>query len=145
MDAQDFWAVRLRDSNLFIGWFHPRPDKISEGETEPGYRFQWNVRGCGLATEGSKVLLDQAFNEWGYQKVCARTMAINPAWRRVMEKAGLRFEPEFHDEMDVAHGWIEESERRAAKYSITRAGYCAARRGTAEKLNFPAKKRRTEG
>lgn len=47
-------------------------------------------------------------------------MAIHLTSRRVMEKAGLTFECEFHYEADLLHGWIEEGERRAVKYSIMR-------------------------
>jgi RimJ/RimL family protein N-acetyltransferase len=117
-----FWAAHLRESSSFIGWFHLRPDKISAAEMELGYRLQRIVWGRGLATEGSKALLSKAFNEWGYEKVCARTLADNVASRRVMEKAGLCFECDFHYDTEVLPGWSEQ-ERRAVKYSITRAKY----------------------
>ena len=119
---QGFWAAHLRESGSFIGWFHLRPDIKSSREMELGYRLQRNVWGRGLATEGSKALLGKAFNEWGYEKVCARTLAENLASRRVMEKAGLCFECDFHYDADMLHGWVEQ-ERRAVKYSITRAEY----------------------
>jgi RimJ/RimL family protein N-acetyltransferase len=130
---QGFWAAHLRETDLFIGWFHLRPNIKSAAEMELGYRLQQSVWGCGLATEGSRALLDKAFREWGYQKVCAHTMAVNLASRRVMEKAGLGFESEFHYEADMVHGWVEQDERRAVKYSITRADYLqrANGRGTA--------------
>jgi RimJ/RimL family protein N-acetyltransferase len=119
---QGFWAAHLRETGSFIGWFHLRPDKISANEMELGYRLERNVWGRGLATEGSKALLEKAFNNWGYEKVCARTLADNMASRRVMEKAGLSFEFDFHYDADLLHGWVEQ-ERRAVKYSITRAEY----------------------
>ena len=118
---QGFWAAHLRESGTFIGWFHLRPDKISAAEMELGYRLQRNVWGRGLATEGSKALLARAFNEWGYEKVCARTLAENAASRRVMEKAGLCFECEFHYDIDEQECW-------AVKYSITRAEYLRSTR-----------------
>jgi len=116
-----FWAAHLRATDEFIGWFHLRPDKISPDEMELGYRLKRSVWGRGLATEGSRALIGKAFREWGYGKVSARTMATNLASRRVMEKAGLTFECEFHYDVDVLHGWIEEEERRAVKYSVTSA------------------------
>jgi RimJ/RimL family protein N-acetyltransferase len=119
---QGFWAAHLRESGWFIGWFHLRPDKISIDEMELGYRLQQSVWGRGLATEGSRTLLDRSFNQWGYGKVCARTLADNMASRRVMEKAGLCFECDFHYDADMLHGWVEQ-ERRAVKYSVTRAEY----------------------
>ncbi len=119
---QGFWAAHVRESGSFIGWFHLRPDKISATEMELGYRLQRAVWGRGLATEGSRALLDKTFNEWGYEKVCARTLAGNMASRRVMEKAGLRFECEFHYDAEMLRGWTEQ-ERSAVKYSVTRAEY----------------------
>jgi RimJ/RimL family protein N-acetyltransferase len=89
---------------------------------ELGYRLMRSVWGRGLATEGSQALIKKAFNEWGYGKVSARTMAIHLASRRVMEKAGLTLEGEFHYDVDVLHGWTKE-ERRAVKYSVTRAQF----------------------
>jgi RimJ/RimL family protein N-acetyltransferase len=119
---QGFWAAHLREAGAFIGWFHLRPDRISAGEMELGYRLQRSVWGRGLATEGSQALLNNAFNRWGYGKACARTLADNLASRRVMEKAGLCFECDFHYDADMLHGWVEQ-ERRAVKYSVTRAEY----------------------
>lgn len=124
---QGFWAAHLRDGSGFIGWFHLRPDRISAAEMELGYRLQRNVWGQGLATEGSKALLENAFREWGYEKVCARTMVDNLASRRVMEKSGLKFECDFHYEADLLHGWVAPDERRAVKYSVTRADYLSRR------------------
>jgi RimJ/RimL family protein N-acetyltransferase len=125
---QGFWAAHLRDGGSFIGWFHLRPDRISANEMELGYRLQRPVWGRGLATEGSRVLIDKAFIEWGCEKVCARTLADNLASQRVMEKAGLCFECDFHYNADLLHGWVEQ-ERRAVKYSITRADYMRSIKG----------------
>lgn len=119
---QGFWAAHLRESGSFIGWFHLRPDKFSTAEMELGYRLQRKAWGRGLATEGSKALLGKSFNDWGCEKVCARTLADNAASRRVMEKAGLCFECEFYYDADMLHGWVEQ-DCRAVKYSITRAKY----------------------
>ena len=125
---QGFWAAHFRESGSFIGWFHLRPDKFSAEEMELGYRLQRPAWGHGLATEGSKALLDKALNKWGYEKVCARTLADNRASRRVMEKAGLCFECDFHYDADMLHGWVEQ-ERRAVKYSITRGDYLLSVKG----------------
>jgi RimJ/RimL family protein N-acetyltransferase len=112
-----FWAAHLREEGEFIGWFHLRPDKISPEEMELGYRLKRGVWGRGLATEGSRSLVKKALGQWGYPKVCARTLAGNLASRRVMEKAGLAFEREFTYCVEVLPGW-SEAERRAVKYSV---------------------------
>lgn len=114
-----FWAAHLHSTDEFIGWFHLRPDKIEPNEMELGYRLKRSVWGRGLATEGSRWLLDHAFSDWGYDRVCARTLAVNMGSRRVMEKCGLRFEREFFWSAEVLPEWSEE-ERRGVKYSAQR-------------------------
>ena len=84
---------------------------------ELGYRLKRSVWGCGLATEGARALVQKAFDEWRYAKVCARTLAGHRASRRVMGKAGLSFECDFIYGTDVLPGWTED-ERRAVKYSV---------------------------
>src|SRR5262249_43870917 len=88
---QGFWAAHLPQTDEFIGWFHLRPDRIDAGEMELGYRLKRSVWGRGLATEGSRALVDRGFVEWGYHKICARTLVGNVASQRVMQKAGLHF------------------------------------------------------
>jgi len=117
-----FWAAHLRESGEFIGWFHLRPDKITPDEMELGYRLKRNSWGRGLATEGSRALIERAFCEWGYEKISARTLVGNLASQRVMKKAGLNFECEFVYSLEIIPGWTEE-ERRAVKYSVTRAQF----------------------
>ncbi|HKW29872.1 MAG TPA: GNAT family N-acetyltransferase [Verrucomicrobiae bacterium] len=115
-----FWAAHLRDDDKFIGWFDLRPDRIAPGEMELGYRLKRSVWGRGLATEGALALLKRALGEWGWAKVCARTLVGHLASRRVMERAGLTFGAGFNYEEDVLPVWTE-AERRAVKYS-TAAG-----------------------
>ena len=117
---QGFWPAHLRANDEFIGWFHLRPDKIQPEEMELGYRLKRSVWGRGLATEGSRALLDRAFAQWAFEKVCARTLKVNLASRRVMEKSGLLFEHEFLWGLDVLPGWSEE-DRRGVKYSARAA------------------------
>ncbi len=130
LPPQGFWAAHLRDTGDFIGWFHLRPGTVHPTEMELGYRLKRKAWGRGLATEGSQALLAKAFQEWGHDKVCAHTMADNLASRRVMEKAGLKYECEFYYETDLLHGWVEQNERRAVKYSITRADYFRPHKAT---------------
>ena len=113
-----FWAAHLRPNDEFIGWFHLRPDRISSDEMELGYRLKRSAWGRGLATEGARILVHKAFEEWRYAKVCARTLAGNLASCRVMEKAGLSFECDFIYGTETLPGWTED-ERRAVKYSVT--------------------------
>ena len=113
-----FWAVKLRQSESWIGWFHLRPEKQEPFEMELGYRLCRNVWGKGLATEGSREFLRYAFLEWGMPRVVAHTLTANTASRRVMEKCGMRWERDFI----CPEAWIPgttEQERRSVRYAIS--------------------------
>jgi RimJ/RimL family protein N-acetyltransferase len=120
-----FWAAHLRDTAVFIGWFHLRPDKFAPEEMELGYRLRRAAWGRGLATEGSDALLEKAFGEWGYAKVSARTLVDNLPSRRVMEKLGMTHESDFVYPLEMVPGY-SEFERRAVKYSITRERFAGS-------------------
>ena len=112
-----FWTAEDRKNRRPIGWFHLRPEKQEPFEMELGYRFQRDVWGRGLATEGSRELLRHAFAEWGVPRVVAHTLVVNLPSRRVMEKCGMRLEREFIGPAEWHHGWTEE-QRRAVRYRI---------------------------
>lgn len=125
-DAWGFWAAIERATGEFLGWFHLRPQAGRDPDDEPelGYRLVRSVWGQGLATEGSRALIDKAFEELGARRVYATTMAVNDGSRRVMEKAGLRFVRTFHaawpDRIDGdQHGDVE--------YALTREEWLAER------------------
>lgn len=119
-----FWAAHRRAGGEFIGWFHLRPDKITPEEMELGYRLARKAWGAGLATEGSRALIEKGFGEWDCDKISARTLVVNLASQRVMQKAGLVFEHAFRYGEDLLPGWTEV-ERSAVKFSLTRAAYRA--------------------
>jgi RimJ/RimL family protein N-acetyltransferase len=88
-----------------------RPDRDT-GEVELGYRLRAAAWGRGYATEGAVALLRTAFADLGLTSVFARTMAVNHASRRVLEKAGMRLAGTVHPSWaaDVAgaeHGDVE--------------------------------------
>jgi len=67
----------------------PKPDGVPD-EPELGYRLRKSAWGKGYGSEGSRALVGKAFTEMGARRVCAETMAVNTASRRVLDKAGLR-------------------------------------------------------
>jgi RimJ/RimL family protein N-acetyltransferase len=85
--VRGFWAAE--ESGRFVGWFHLRPAEDS-GECELGYRLRRDAWGRGLATEGSRALIELAG-----ERVIARTMKTNLRSRRVMEKLGMEVIREF--------------------------------------------------
>ncbi len=92
-----FWAVEVKTTGEFLGWFHLRPgDGHETTEPELGYRLRRSAWGQGYATEGGRALIDKAFAQLGVRRVLAETMTVHTASRRVMERCGLRLVREFH-------------------------------------------------
>ena len=124
-DRYGFWAAIERETGAFLGWFHLRPlPEDPDDEPELGYRLIQASWGHGLATEGSRALIDKAFTELGARRVHASTMAVNSGSRRVMEKAGMRFVRTFVMPWPVR---IEGDEAGDVEYAIDRAQWEADR------------------
>lgn len=105
------FAAHERASGRFIGWFGLQPT-AQDDVTDLGYRLHRSGWGRGYASEGSRGLIAKAFTELGIRRVEAQTMAVNTKSRRVMEKAGLRFERIYHEHFDdplpgTEHGEVE--------------------------------------
>ncbi len=94
-DSQGIWAAIDKTDGAFMGWFHLRPNRSEQSETELGYRLKREYWGQGYATEGSRALVTQGFNQLNVDVIVAITDPANGASRRVMEKAGLSFELEY--------------------------------------------------
>ena len=119
-----FWAAIERRSGEFLGWFHLRPGRgVTDDEPELGYRLRAAAWGRGLATEGSRALVDLAFARLGARRVTGSTMAVNQASRRVLEKVGMRVVRSFHAAWDDA---IPGGELGDVEYAITRQQWEAA-------------------
>ena len=99
-------------------------------EVELGYRLRRSAWGKGYATEGSRALIHKGFTELGVRRVVARTMAVNTASRRVMEKAGLMHVRTFYPERPDP---IEGSEQGEVEYALTEADW--GRREAGDGLN----------
>ena len=113
-----FFAADLKSTGAFVGWFHLRPKGPDDPDPELGYRLIRSVWGQGLAAEGSRALIDWAFERLGVERITAETMAVHRASRRVMEKAGLRYLRSFHADWPVR---IPGDEHGDVEYEITRA------------------------
>lgn len=85
-------AAHDRFTGAFIGWFALFDDGRVDGlgSAEIGYRLRREAWGKGYATEGVCALIAAAFDSLGFDRVCAQTMALNQASRRVLQKAGFR-------------------------------------------------------
>ena len=93
------FAAHEQASGRFIGWFGLQPT-AQDDVADLGYRLHRSFWGQGYATEGSGALIAKAFTELGIRRVEAQTMAVNTRSRRVLAKAGLRFERIYHEHFD---------------------------------------------
>jgi RimJ/RimL family protein N-acetyltransferase len=120
-----FWAAQERSTGRFLGWFHFRPaDPDQPRIVELGYRLHRSAWGRGLATEGSRALIDRGFANPDLDRVVAETMVVHGASRRVMEKLGMRLVRTFHADWPVR---IPGDEHGDVEYAIDRAEWQAGR------------------
>lgn len=122
------WAAETAGGGEFLGWFHLRPGERGSDDVsnvELGYRLRRAVWGQGLATEGSRALIDLGFTELGVRRVFAHTMTVNAASRRVMEKCGLSFVRTIPYRGDFP---IVGREQGEVEYAVTKPAW-EARRG----------------
>ena len=86
-----FWIAEER--GVFVGWFHLKPPREGEpaepGDLEIGYRLRRAAWGRGLATEGSRALVDYGLSVLRAPRMIAVALEANIASIRVMEKLGM--------------------------------------------------------
>lgn len=83
------FAAVLKENNKMIGTIG-----IKEKEPNVGvlsYVFNFNYWGKGYCSECVKLLLDNAFNEWGFKKMKADCREDNIASKKIFHKFGFKF------------------------------------------------------
>ena len=85
-------AAHERATGHFVGWFALFDDGMVDGirTAELGYRLRRAAWGQGYGSEGVQALVANALGSMGFGRIQARTMAVNLASRRVLEKSGFR-------------------------------------------------------
>ena len=112
------WPAIEKETGVFIGWFHFRPDARNPDEDiELGYRLMRAAWGKGYATEVSRALIHKGFEELGVKRVTARAMKANVNSWRVMEKVGMNFEMEYIEEQ------FPVDDKTAIRYELSREAY----------------------
>ncbi len=114
-----FFAAIEKANDRFIGWFHFRPYLPNPDEIELGYRLMRRAWGKGLATEGSRALIQKGFTEFGVDTIVADTLVGNVRSRWVMEALGMRPRAEFVLDADEFPDW-DADQRRGVEYVLTR-------------------------
>jgi RimJ/RimL family protein N-acetyltransferase len=94
------WAAELRGTGELIGFiglnlpeFEAPFTSQSTAAVEIGWRLAAEHWGKGLATEGARAALHDAFTELRLQEVVSFTTVNNQRSRRVMEKLGMTRNP----------------------------------------------------
>jgi RimJ/RimL family protein N-acetyltransferase len=78
----------------FIGLSIPAFDAHFMPAVEIGWRLAFDHWGKGLATEGARAALGFGFNDLGLEQVVSFTVPANLRSRRVMERLGMKHDPE---------------------------------------------------
>ena len=90
-----WWILHDRETGGFLGYGGIRRATFDElPEVELGYALVAPAWGRGLASELAADAVQVAFEDLGHDSVVAITTPANAASRRVMEKAGMRYDKE---------------------------------------------------
>lgn len=95
-----FFAAFEKSCHEFLGWFHLVPK--GTGRAELGYRLKREYWGQGLATEGSKALIEKGFKDLDLLEIFSEALIANSASIRVMEKCGMKFIKNYHHKNGAA-------------------------------------------
>jgi RimJ/RimL family protein N-acetyltransferase len=86
------WAVDAKETGSFIGQCGLYPIEGTGPEIEIAYHYTKASWGKGYGTEAAIAVLGHALGPLGLDRVIALVMEQNLGSRRVVEKAGMRFE-----------------------------------------------------
>jgi len=91
------WLAWSKEEGRAVGYVglsvpHFLPDVLPA--LEVGWRFDPDVWGKGLASEGGRAALNQAFGPLGLDRVCSAPQVDNEPSCRVCERLGMRLEGE---------------------------------------------------
>lgn len=111
-----------RESGALVGEFVLFLRSREHGTGELGYVLHPDSWGRGLATEGSRHLLEIAFGPLGLRRVVGRLDARNAASARVLTRLGMRHEAHLVESELVKGEWSDEDQ-----YAILRREWQAHR------------------
>ena len=99
--AFGWWALEVSELGKFVGFVGLSVPTFEAHFTpcvEIGWRIAFDCWGRGYATEGAEACLQFAFSEIGLEEVVSFTVPTNVRSLRVMEKLGMRRDP--NDDFD---------------------------------------------
>ncbi|MCE3233645.1 MAG: rimL [Rickettsiaceae bacterium] len=96
-DGFGLWAAELKEEGQFIGFIGLNRPSF-EAHFTPCVEISWRLAkeywNKGYATEGAKAALEYGFNKLDLHEIVSFTAVINTPSRRVMEKIGMKREPQ---------------------------------------------------
>jgi RimJ/RimL family protein N-acetyltransferase len=111
-----YWAGFAGEE--FVGWWSASSFAGRPAISGVGYRLCRTAWGRGLATEGARAMVAQAFACPAVQRVVASTMAVNTGSRAVLRKIGMVHTETWVREWDEpVPGW----EQGEVRYELERA------------------------
>ena len=116
------YAAELRDERWFIGFIGLAIPSFEAAFTpcvEIGWRLSAEHWGKGLATEGARAVMREAFDNLQIPELVSFTVPENFRSRRVMEKIGMRHDPA--DDFDHPSLPDGHALRRHVLYRLSRA------------------------
>jgi RimJ/RimL family protein N-acetyltransferase len=116
-----FWVGFV--AGEFVGWWILQPPNGPDqprvpGEADLGYRLARRWWRQGLASEGSRQLLEYGFLVMGLRRIFAQTLSINKPSRAVMASIGMTYVRTFPADFPAS---MPGSEHGEVEYAITRA------------------------
>lgn len=103
------WALERKDTGEFIGYTGLWPVRFEaafEPKVEVGWRLAAAHWGHGFATEAARAAVGFAFETLGWREIVSFTAVGNVRSQAVMERIGMRREPEWdfeHPAVPVGH------------------------------------------
>lgn len=100
-------AITQGDAGSLVGMVELSHFSVIDRHAELGYWIALGQRGQGYATEAAKAMCDVGFRILRLHRIEARAFARNRASIRVLEKAGLRREGRFREQVRFYREWLD--------------------------------------
>lgn len=124
-----FWAVEAPGVASFIGFVGLKP-LAPALPFAPGVEIGWRLArpywGRGYASEAAEAALRVGFEQLGLEEIVAFTVPANARSRAVMDRVGMRADPQCFDHPSVPK---EHPLRRHVLYRISRERWFGQRNG----------------
>ncbi|NGN91936.1 GNAT family N-acetyltransferase [Nocardioides sp. KC13] len=125
-EAQGKWIGYAAGEAIGLYMLEPPDAPPRTDAAELGYRLPKRHWRKGFAKEGSLELLRHAFEDLGFDRVIAQTMAVNEPSRATMVSVGMSFVRAFHQDFEEPLLGHAEGE---VEYEITREAWLRQRAG----------------